>query len=56
MANENQKTYITEANTGALIIVWVVSLLGLDMPAPVAVSVVTVINIALRYMIKRGWL
>ena len=51
---EDNKTYITEANTIAVLIIWLAKLCGVEMPGEVAVSVVAVLNIGIRVLSKKG--
>jgi hypothetical protein len=55
-----EKTYITEANVVAVIVVWIAQTLGLNMSGEVAaafaVSIVSAMNIAIRFLSKKGWI
>lgn len=55
-----KKTYITEANVVAVVVVWLLNQLGVDMSgevaAAVAVSLVGALNVIMRVMVKKEWL
>ncbi len=54
---DNGKTYVTEASGLAVIVIWVATkLFGLEMSPEVAVSIVGVIIIIIRYLGKKGWI
>ena len=51
---ENGKTWVTEASGIAIVLVWLAALVGIEMPATIAVTIVGLLIIGIRKLNKKG--